>query len=87
MDRSINIIYFAWVRERLGIDQEAIRLDDGVKTIEDLLALLTQRGAVYAEILADAEKLRFALDQDYAVLETPIGSAHEIAIFPPVTGG
>ncbi|MFK7841268.1 MAG: molybdopterin converting factor subunit 1 [Sphingorhabdus sp.] len=87
MDRSINIIYFAWVRERLGIDQEAIRLDDGVKTIEDLLALLSKRGAAYAEILADAEKLRFALDQDYAVLETPIGPAHEIAIFPPVTGG
>lgn len=87
MARSINIIYFAWVRERLGIDQESISLDDGIATIADVLALLTKRGAAYAEVLADVEKLRFALDQDYGVLGTSIGSSHELAIFPPVTGG
>lgn len=87
MGRSLNIIYFAWVRERLGMDQEQITLCDGIETIGDVLAMLANRGAAYADIFADVEKLRFALDQDYGVATSLIGSAEELAIFPPVTGG
>jgi len=87
MDRSINIIYFAWVRERLGIDQEQVTLGDGIETIGDILTMLSDRGAAYAEIFATVEKLRFALDQDYGLPTSLIGSAKELAIFPPVTGG
>jgi molybdopterin synthase sulfur carrier subunit len=87
MGRSINIIYFAWVRERLGIDEERVSLADEIETIADILALLSDRGAEYAGIFSGVEKLRFALDQNYGVPETRIGSAEELAIFPPVTGG
>lgn len=87
MDRSLDIIYFAWVRERLGIDQEQVKLDDGIETIGDVLTMLTDRGDAYADIFSDIAKLRFALDQDYGVPATSIGSAQELAIFPPVTGG
>ncbi len=87
MARSLNIIYFAWVRERLGLDQEQVALDDGVETIGDVLTMLSDRGAAYADLFSDIGKLRFALDQDYGVPATPIGSAGELAIFPPVTGG
>lgn len=87
MRRSLDIIYFAWVRERLGIDQEQVLLGDGIETIGDVLTMLADRGAAYADIFSDIEKLRFALDQDYGVPATRIGSAKELAIFPPVTGG
>ena len=65
MTRSLNIIYFAWVRERLGIDQEQIALTDGIETIGDVVTILAGRGSGYAEIFTDVGKLRFALDQDY----------------------
>lgn len=87
MARSINIVYFAWVRERLGIDQEQVPLDDEIKSIADVLAMLAERDSRYADIFADSEKLRFALDQDYGLSTSLIGSAKELAIFPPVTGG
>lgn len=87
MARSLNIIYFAWVRERLGIDQEEVALADGIETIGDVVTLLAERGGGYADIFSDPRKLRFALDQDYGIGATPIGSASELAIFPPVTGG
>ena len=87
MSRSLNIIYFAWVRERLGIGQELFPIGDGVETIGDVLTALSDRGDVYADIFADIAKLRFALDQDYGLPSSSIGSAKELAIFPPVTGG
>lgn len=87
MSRSINIIYFAWVRERLGLDEETVLLGENVRTIGDVLTMLADRGAAYAEILSDVEKLRFALDQDYGTSASLVGSAKELAIFPPVTGG
>lgn len=87
MERSLNIIYFAWVRERLGLDQERVALGDGIETIGDVLTMLADRGAGYAEIFSDISKLRFALDQDYGVPGTALESAQELAIFPPVTGG
>ncbi|MGB5484565.1 molybdopterin converting factor subunit 1 [Parasphingorhabdus sp.] len=87
MSRSINIIYFAWVRERLGLDGEQVSLPETVRTISDVLTLLADRGAAYAEVLSDVEKLRFALDQDYGTPASLVGTAKELAIFPPVTGG
>lgn len=87
MDRTLTILYFAWVRERLGRDAEQVLLNDGVDTIADVLAMLSARSTAYADVLADAAKLRFALDQEYGTLDSPVGSARELAIFPPVTGG
>ena len=87
MTRSINILYFAWVRERIGIAEEQVSLAEEVNTIADILKMLTDRDATYAAVLSDPEKLRFALDQDYGTPASSIGSARELAIFPPVTGG
>lgn len=87
MSRSINIVYFSWVREQLGVDEERLVLGDEVRTIADILNLLADRGAAHAETLSDVSKLRFALDQDYGTSASVIGAAKELAIFPPVTGG
>tara|TARA_R110002110_G_scaffold9227_2_gene45713 strand:+ start:276 stop:539 length:264 start_codon:yes stop_codon:yes gene_type:complete len=87
MARSLTILYFAWVRERLGIDQEQILLRDGTETIHDVVKMLSERDPTRADIFSDIGKLRFALDQDYGLPSSLIGSARELAIFPPVTGG
>jgi len=87
MNRTITILYFAWVRERLGKDQEIVDLPDSAVTVADLIGCLIESSADHREVLKNLEKLRFALDQDFVLLDQAIGSARELAIFPPVTGG
>ncbi len=87
MKRSIDIVYFAWVRERLGKDGETVQLPENQATVEDVVELLQQSGGDYAAALGDTAKLRFALDQEFVKLDADIGDGRELAIFPPVTGG
>ena len=87
MARSIDIIYFAWVRERLGKDGEKLVLPDEQTTVRLVLDMLRQQGDAYETALGDTDKLRFALDQEYVKLDAPLGEGRELAIFPPVTGG
>lgn len=83
----MNLIYFAWVRSRIGHAQETLEPPSGLVTVADLLDHLEARGGGYAAALADRRAIRVAVDQDYVGLEHPIGGAREVAIFPPVTGG
>ena len=84
---AINILYFAWVRERIGLDGECVDPPAGVTDIAGLVGWLAARGGGHAEALSDRARLRYAVDQAFAAPETPIAGAGEIAIFPPVTGG
>ncbi len=83
----MQIVYFARVREAMGTDGEDAEFPADVVTIADCLAHLMARGGVYPAAFGDFSKLRFALDQQMAGTNTPIGAAQELAIFPPVTGG
>jgi sulfur-carrier protein len=83
----MRIVYFASVREALGIDGEQAEIPDNIITIAGCLAHLLARGGVYQAALADQTKLRFALDGHMAKAEALISGAQELAIFPPVTGG
>lgn len=83
----LSIVYFAWVREAIGRDEEQIeRLDPG-RTVADLVAMLAARGGGYAEALGDSTRLRAAVDQRFVPMDSLIGEAKEVALFPPVTGG
>jgi molybdopterin synthase sulfur carrier subunit len=82
-----TILYFAWVRERVGISEERVVLPAAVTTLAELAAWLSDRGAGYAAAFANPAKLRAALDQTMVPLSTEIGAAREIAFFPPATGG
>ncbi|NNC72904.1 MAG: molybdopterin converting factor subunit 1 [Sphingomonadaceae bacterium] len=84
---ALEILYFAWVREAIGSDAETVEPPDGVETIGDLIGWLAGRGEGYAEALGEPGRLRAAIDQVFASMETPLGEAREVAIFPPVTGG
>jgi len=84
---ALDILYFAWVREMIGRGEERVDPPPEVVTVRDLATWLARRGGGYAEALADAGKLRAAIDQQFVPLDAPIGTAREVAIFPPVTGG
>ncbi len=83
----VRLVYFAWVREHVGVDGEAVDIPPTVATISDLATWLHTRGGGYGAAFADQAKLRCALDQVATHFSSEIGSAREIAFFPPVTGG
>ena len=83
---ELSILYFAWVREMIGRDEDMVGPPPGA-SVADVIALLAARGGGYAQAMARPEKLRAALDQNFVALDTPIGNARELALFPPVTGG
>lgn len=82
-----RLLYFAWVRERIGVGEELVDLPATVATVGDLLGWLAGRSPGHAAALADLSQVRVAVDQDFAGLDAPVTGAREIAIFPPVTGG
>ncbi len=83
----IELLYFAWVRDRIGVDGEILPLPDGVTTVAALLDWLAGRSEGHAAALADRSRIRVAVDQTFAQPDTAVAAGAEIAIFPPVTGG
>ena len=83
----VDVLYFASLRERLGVDREALELDPGVADLAGLLAQLRARGGVWAEALADDGKVLMAINQEMARASDAIAEGDEIGLFPPVTGG
>lgn len=83
----MRLLYFAWVRERIGLSEEEVDPPEAVRTVADLAEWLSGLSAGHAEAFADLTKLRAAVDQRFAPLDTPLGEAKEVALFPPVTGG
>ena len=82
---KIDVLYFAWVRERIGVPREALETD--AETVSDLVAELSAREERYAAAFADTAALRVAIDQSLAAFDTPLSGAREVAFFPPMTGG
>lgn len=83
----MKLIYFAWVRERIGVSEEEVDLPTDVKTAGDLLNWLRARGDGYAEALQDPKIIRVAINQEHVEHREAISGAREIALFPPMTGG
>ena len=83
----MKILYFAWVREKTGIGEEAVDIPGDIRTARDLVAWLEGRGEGFAEAFADDALVRVAVNQEYATLDEPVSPGDEVAFFPPVTGG
>lgn len=83
----MRLLYFAWVRERIGTGDESVEPPATIRTVADLAEWLTDRSAGHADALADLTKLRAAVDQRFVPLDSALGDAAEVAFFPPVTGG
>ena len=84
---AIEMLYFAWVRERIGTGQERVDPPAEIETVAALIDWLSATSERHAHAFADRGRLRAAVDQVFVGLDTPLGQAREIAIFPPVTGG
>ena len=82
----MQVLYFAWLRERVGAASEEI--DPGnAATARELVEALIAQDERYAAAFCDLAAVRVAVDQEMGDLDTPIAGAREIAFFPPVTGG
>jgi molybdopterin synthase sulfur carrier subunit len=83
----MKLIYFAWVRERIGVADEEVELPPEVRTVGDLLLWLQGRGDGYAAALAEPKAIRVAINQEHVDHRETVAGAREIALFPPMTGG
>ena len=83
----MKVLYFAWVRERIGKAEEEIDPPAGVATVGELIAWLAGRGEEYQYAFANPRVIRAAIDRNHVRPEAQIAGANEIAFFPPMTGG
>ena len=83
----MKIVYFAWVRERVGKTEEVIELPSGVATVADLVQHLTGLGEEYAHAFENPKVVRAAIDHVHVKPGASLAGASEIAFFPPMTGG
>ena len=83
----MKILYFAWVRERIGRAEEACVPPQQISDVGKLLGWLCQQSPNHEEVLGGQTLIRVAVNQTMADLATPISAGDEIAIFPPMTGG
>ncbi len=81
----IDVLYFAWVRERIGRPKDQVETQ--AATVADLVAELTAREERYAMAFSDLKALRVAVDQELADFDAPLEGVREVAFFPPMTGG
>ncbi len=83
----MKLLYFAWVRERIGKSEEEVSPPADVKNVADLMRWLAGRGEEYAYAFENPKVIRAAIDRAHVKPATPIAGAREIAFFPPMTGG
>ena len=84
---KLTVLYFAWLRERIGTAEEAVSLPAGVLTVGDLIGWLAERSPRHAAAFENRRTIRCAVNQDFAELSVSLRPGDEVAFFPPVTGG
>lgn len=82
---TIDLLYFAWLRERIGLSAEQYQTD--AATVAELVEELKAREERYAFVFSDLSAIRVAVDQELVELSHPLKGAREVAFFPPMTGG
>ena len=81
----MDVMYFAWVRERIGVPKE--KIETSASTVADLVAELKSREERYEAAFSALSALRVALDQELSDFDAPLEGVREVAFFPPMTGG
>lgn len=83
----MQLLYFGWVRVRIGKGREEVDPPPGIDDVRGLIVWLKGRGGGYAEALVDMTSVRVAVNQELTDLDAPVGPGDEVALFPPMTGG
>ena len=83
----MKLLYFAWLRQKIGVETEQVALPDDVTDVAGLIVWLKGRGDNYAEALKNDKVIKVAVNHAYARPGTALKDSDEVALFPPVTGG
>jgi len=83
----MKILYFAWLKDKVGLTEETVAVPADIATAKSLLAWLADRHEGLKQVLEETAIVRMAINQDYAEEDDPVSNDDEIALFPPVTGG
>jgi molybdopterin synthase sulfur carrier subunit len=83
----VKLLYFAWVREKVGAAEENLSPPASVVTVGDLMDWLAARSPGHAAAFENRALVKTAVDQVHVPLTAKVWDAGEIAFFPPVTGG
>ena len=83
----MKILYFSWIKDKLGKSHEEIQLDDNIKTINDLVTSLKQSNQDYLDVFKDTSSIKVSINMETAKFEDTIVDNDEVAFFPPMTGG
>ena len=83
----MKLLYFAWVRQKVGTSEEVVTPPASVTTVSALVDFLRQRGPGYETAFANLKAVRVAVNQRHSGLDAAVGPDDEVAFFPPVTGG
>ena len=83
----MKLLYFAWIRTRLGVSEESIDVPPDIENVRGLIDWLINQGDAYKSVFSDLSLLRVAVNQEYVDLDHTVTSDDEVAFFPPVTGG
>lgn len=84
---DLQLIYFAWCKEKIGRSQEFLSVPLSVETVSDLMTWLAERGAGYADVFASPDMIRSAVNHEHVNAQWALNTGDEVAFFPPVTGG
>ena len=83
----MKILYFSWIKDKLGKSNEEIQLNDNIKTINDLMTMLKQTNESYLDAFKDTSSIKVSINMETARFEDSIIDSDEVAFFPPMTGG
>jgi molybdopterin converting factor subunit 1 len=87
MSKPVTVLYFAWLRERIGTAEEALTLPGGATSVADLIGVLADRSPAHAAAFQNRRTVRCAVNQEFADPTVVLRPGDEVAFFPPVTGG
>lgn len=83
----MKVLYFAWLRQKIGVGEEVLSPPDNVTTPAQLIDWLRSQGPGYERAFSDIRAVKVAVNQEFSEFDTPIKPNDEVAFFPPVTGG
>ena len=83
----MNILYFSWIKDKLGKAKENIAVDQNISSVAELITFLENKDETYKEVFKDISSIRVSINMETANMDDPISINDEIAFFPPMTGG